>query len=52
VTRDELRRQLDALERDLWKVLREHGMARRIPDHAVEEFALYVALDIKPTWET
>jgi hypothetical protein len=51
MTREELDKQLNELQRDLWEVLRRHSMSSRIPDHAVEEFVIYVSLGIKPTWE-
>jgi len=52
MTREELTKQLDSLQRDLWQALRQNSAHYTIPEHAVEEFTIYAILGIKPTWET
>ncbi len=52
MTREELLKTLDPLEKDIWAALKKNGAHYTIPDHAVEEFVIYAVLGIKPTWET
>jgi len=52
MTREELNKQLKDLEKDIWDALKKNGVASSIPESAVEEFAVYAVLGIKPTWET
>jgi len=52
MTRGELDKELDNLQRDLWETIKKNSPGSKIQAAQVEEFTIFVVLGIQPTWET